>query len=659
MISSPDATFQQGVALHQQGRLDDAEAFYRSVLAAQPLHFGALHLTGLLEYQRGRFAAAADRIERAIAANPAVPDAYSNLALALLELKRPQEALEKIDHALGLRPPSPELLNNRGNALQALNRPAEALADYDRALALRPDFAMAHSNRGSALRALGRPAEALAAYDRALEIAPGYPEALNNRGRTLRDFKRFDEAVQAFAPLLSIVPAPPHVPGLWFDSRLQMCDWAGYDRTVAMLSAAMERGERVDVPQSAASYVLSPGILRKCAEVEVAGYSSISAPPILAADRGKKRIHLAYMSYDFRTHAVAALIAGLIEKHDRERFEVTAISYGPDDGGTLRRRLERGFDRFHDVSQQSDPAVAELMRRLEVDVAVDLAGLTAFNRIGILAARAAPVQVNYLGFPGTSGARFVDYIIADPSTIPAGQERFYIEKVVRLPATYQANDDARDPAASASSRADHGLPAQGFVFCSFNNSFKIRPQMFDVWMRLLKQVEGSVLWLLDDSATATINLRREAACRGVSAERLVFAPRLAMEAHVARQRHADLFLDTFPYNAHTTGSDALWVGLPMVTLAGQTFASRVAAGLLHAADVPELVTHTLADYETLALALARDPARLAAVKDRLKNVRHSSLFDTNRFCRHIEGAYRTMHERHMRGEAPAAFDVAS
>ncbi len=659
MTLSPDAAFQQGLALHQQGRLDQAEALYRDVLAAQPQHFGALHLTGLLHYQHGRFAAAVEWIERAIAVNPGVPDAHSNLALALLELKRPQEALARIDHAMGLRPPSPESLNNRGNALQALHRPAEALAEYDRALGLRPDYALAHSNRGNALRTLGRPAEALTAYDRALQIVPGYPDALNNRGRTLRDFKRFGEAAQVFAPLLSIVPLRPHVPGLWFDSRLQICDWADYDGTVATLSAALERGEPVDVPQSAASYVLSPAVLRRCAETEVAGYGPGAARPPVSRARDGKRRHLAYLSYDFRTHAVAALIAGLIERHDRARFEVSAISYGPDDGGALRRRLQAGFDSFHDVSRQDDAAVAALMRSRGVDIAVDLAGLTAFHRIGILAARAAPVQVNYLGFPGTSGAPFVDYIIADPHTIPAGQERFYSEQVVRLPDTYQANDDARDPAAMASSRGNHGLPAEGFVFCSFNNAFKIRPQMFDIWMRLLRQVEGSVLWLLDDNKEATAILKREAERRGVPAARLVFAPREAMDAHVARQRHADLFLDTFPYNAHTTGSDALWVGLPLLTLAGQTFASRVATGLLHAAGVPELVAHTAADYEALALALARDPARLAAVKDKLNDVRQSRLFDTRRFCRNIESAYETMQARHLRGEAPAAFDVVA
>jgi protein O-GlcNAc transferase len=658
IAADPTVPFQHGLALHQQGRLDDAEALYRTVLAAQPAHFGALHLTGLIHYQRGRFVAATEWIGRAIAVDPAVPDAYSNLALALLELRQPAQALEKTEHALRLRPDSPEFLNNRGNALQSLNRPAEALADYDRAIALRPGFALAHSNRGNALRTLGRADEALAAYDRALQAAPGYAEALNNRGRLLRDFKRFDEAARSFAPLLSQAPPPPYAPGLWFDSRLQTCDWAGYDKTVEVLGAAIERGERADVPQSAASYLLSAATLRKCAELSVAAeYPLVAAPLPVASGPRKKRIHLAYLSSDLRNHPVGTLVVGLIEKHDREKFEVTAISFGADDGSPLRKRLEGAFDRFHDVQQQSDAAVAALMRRLDVDIAIDLNGLTAFHRIGILAERAAPLQVNYLGFPGTTGASFVDYIIADPHVVPPGEERFYSEKVVRLPDTYQPNDDRRDPALSRASRAQHGLPAEGFVFCSFNNSFKIRPLMFDIWMRLLGQVEGSVLWLLDDNAAAVANLRREAGQRGVSADRLVFAPRLSPEAHVARQRHADLFLDTFPYNAHTTGSDALWAGLPIITLAGDTFASRVAAGLLQAAGVPELVTHAPADYESLALALARDPGRLADVKARLKDVRRSKLFDTSRFCGHIERAYTTMYERCLRGEAPASFDV--
>jgi predicted O-linked N-acetylglucosamine transferase (SPINDLY family) len=658
IAADPTAIFQQGLALHRQGRLDDAEALYRTVLAAQPAHFGALHLTGLIQYQRGRFVAATEWIGRAIAVDPAVPDAYSNLALALLDLRQPAQALEKVEHALRLRPDSPEFLNNRGNALQSLNRPAKALADYDRAIALRPDFAMAHSNRGNALRTLGRTDEALAAYDRALDAAPGYPEALNNRGRLLRDLKRFDEAAQTFAPLLSLAPPPPYAPGLWFDSRLQTCDWTGYDKTVEALGAAIERGERADAPQSAASYLLSAATLRRCAELHTAAeYPLVAAPLPIASVPGKKRIHLAYLSSDLRNHPVGALVVGLIERHDREKFEVTAISFGPDDGSPLRKRLEGAFDRFHDVQRQSDAAVAALMRRLDVDIAIDLNGLTALHRMGILAERAAPLQVNYLGFPGTTGASFVDYIIADPHVVPHGEERFYSEKVVRLPDSYQANDDRRDPAPSWTTRAQHGLPAEGFVFCSFNNSFKIRPAMFDIWMRLLTQVEGSVLWLLDDNAAAGTNLRRAAGQRGVAAERLVFAPRLSPEAHVARQRHADLFLDTFPYNAHTTGSDALWVGLPIVTLAGDTFASRVASGLLRAAGVPELATRSPADYESLALALARDPVRLAGAKARLKDVRRSRLFDTSRFCAHIERAYATMYERWVRGETPASFDV--
>jgi len=316
-------------------------------------------------------------------------------------------------------------------------------------------------------------------------------------------------------------------------------------------------------------------------------------------------------------------------------------------------------DRFVDVRGATDPAVAQLLRDLDVDIAVDLMGHTAGGRAGIFAYRGAPVQVNYLGYPGTMGAPFIDYIIADPFLVPAGSERFYSEQVVRLPDCYQPNDTKRRIGERTPTRAELGLPARGLVFCSFNNSFKINPPMFDVWMRLLREVEGSVLWLLETSGVVKGNLRREAEARGVSGERLLFAPRVALEEHLARHRAADLFLDTLPYNAHTTASDALWAGLPVLTCAGRSFAARVAGSLVHAVGLPELVTASLAEYEALALALARGPARLAELRGRLERNRLTApLFDIERYRRHLEAAYETMWERHLRGEAPQAFNVA-
>jgi protein O-GlcNAc transferase len=655
----PATQFQQGFALHRQGRLDEAEAIYRRVLASQPAHFGALHFTGLIHYQRGALAEAVEWIGRALAVNPASPEAHSNLGLVLLDLKRPEEALASHERSLKLKPDLPDTLNNRGNALQALNRPAEALADYDRALQLRPDFPLAHGNRGNALRALGRMEEAVAAFDRALQLAPDFDTALNNRGRVLRELKRFDQAAQSFARLMAVAPHQPYAAGMLFATRLQFCDWTDYEAMSAAIVAAVERGERADAPFSFLCHAPSAMAQLRCAEAFAAFEYPSPAPLVTQASR-HERVRLAYLSADFHGHATAYLVAELFEWHDRARFEVTGLSYGPDDQGAMRGRLKAGLDRFVEVRGMSDRQVAELMRDQGVDIAIDLKGFTADNRAGIFAYRGAPLQVGYLGFPATMGTSFMDYIIADRWIIPPQLEAAYAEKVVRLPDSYQVNDRQRRIAERTPSRGEAGLPERGFVFCSFNNSYKIRPAIFDVWMRLLRQVEGSVLWLLQDNAAGVDNLRRHAEARRVAADRLVFAPRLDLDAHLARHRLADLFLDTFLVNAHTTASDALWAGLPLVTLSGETFVSRVAASLLAAVGLPELITDNLADYEALAVKLATTPALLAAIRERLLVGRETSpLFDTDRFRRHIESAYLTMYERHLSGAAPESFDVAA
>jgi predicted O-linked N-acetylglucosamine transferase (SPINDLY family) len=370
------------------------------------------------------------------------------------------------------------------------------------------------------------------------------------------------------------------------------------------------------------------------------------------------RIRIAYLSADLHDHATAHLMAGLFEMHDKSRFETTAVSFGPDDRSDLRRRLKNSFEHFLDVRADSDQAVAELVRQREIDIAVDLKGFSQNARPGIFARRAAPVQVNYLGYPGNLGADYFDYIIADETIIPDDRRQFYSEQVVWLPDSYQANDSQRQIAATTPTREQCGLPGTGFVFCCFNNTIKIMPEMFDIWMRLLTDVDGSVLWLIDGNATASANLRREAERRGVSAARLIFAPRVALAEHLARHRNADLFLDIVPCNAHTTASDALWAGVPVLTYLGGTFAGRVAASLLKAAGLPELVATSLEQYEAMALALARDPGRLASIKEKLARNRGTCpLFNTRRFTRHIEAAYVTMWEQSQRGQRPSGFAV--
>jgi len=470
--------------------------------------------------------------------------------------------------------------------------------------------------------------------------------------------QRYAEAIPDYQALLARDPGHPYSAGNLVFCRLQCCDWAHLETDRRTIVARLRLGQRVVPP------VLSVALLDSAADQM--GAAQIVArdrfPPAPALWRGESyrhdRIRVAYVSADFHAHATAALTAGVFEAHDRGRFETVAISFGRDDESAMRKRLERAFDRFIDMRGKSDMEIARAIRELEIDIAVDLKGYTSDARPAVFSSRPAPLQVNYLGFPGTMGAPFIDYLIADPIVVPNAQKAFYAEKIVWLPDTYQPNDRSRDVADVPVDRVRAGLPPSGVVFCCFNNSYKIQPQIFDAWMRLLKGVEESVLWLLEDNAAATRNLQREAAARGVDPARLVLAPRAPLPEHLARHTLADLFLDTLPYNAHTTASDALWMGVPIVTCKGNTFAGRVAASVLHAAGLLELATESLEDYETLALRLARDPAALANIKTKLVARRGTTpLFDVVRFTRHLEAAYVTMHERRLRGLAPEGFAV--
>jgi predicted O-linked N-acetylglucosamine transferase (SPINDLY family) len=440
--------------------------------------------------------------------------------------------------------------------------------------------------------------------------------------------------------------------------KTSICDWNGLPQLRDAVLQAIERGSRVCNPFVLLNVNCTSALQRKCAELFVKDKFPVQPSPMTCSvSASNDRIRVAYLSADFHSHATAYLMAGVFEQHRKDRFELYAISFGKGDGSEMRARLEQGFEHFIDVRQMSDKDVAALLRDKNVDIAVDLKGFTREARTGIFALRPAPIQVNYLGYPGTMGAGYFDYLIADRIVVPEVHQPHYSEKLVYLPDTYQCNDSKRAGAA-ASGRVDVGLPVQGFVFCSFNHNHKITPEVFDVWMRMLHQVKSSVLWLLRSHPSAAANLQREAESRGISGERLIFAPQVPQAEHLARLPLADLVLDTLPYGAHTTASDALWAGVPVLTCTGETFPGRVGTSLLNAIGLPELVTDSLAEYERRALSLARDPFALAQVRAKLVRNRDTHpLFDTARFTRHLEAAYTRMVERYRSGEPPAAFAV--
>lgn len=683
----------RAVADFQAGNLVEAERLCRIVLVARPDHFDALHLSGTIAARTQRFEEA-DRLlsralavnresaeaysnygnvqrarghvvdalasyERAIAIKPAFVEALNNLGGVLKELERFDQALATYDTALALKPDLAVLHFNRGVVLSALLRHDEALVSYDSALALNKDFAEAYNNRGAALAALKRHEEALASYDRALTLGPRFAEALQNRGAALSHLGRHEAASKDLERALHLDPNLPFARGTLLHSRMHDCDWRDYVPESHRVIADVRGGKRAIQPFMFLAVADSPEDQLSCSRTWVREQCPPSADSIWAGGRYRHdRIRLAYVSAHFRDHPMGQLMAGLFEQHDRKRYETIAVSLGRDDHSAMRSRLRGAFEKFVDAEHLSDREVVELMREMEVDIAVDRTGFTTGARPGIFAMRAAPIQVNYLAYPGTMGAEFIDYLIADETVVPREQQASYAEKVVYLPDSYMVNDSGRRIAERTPTRSEAGLPERGFVFCSFNNHFKITPQLFDIWMSLLRQVDKSVLWLLDSTATTRRNLWREAAARGIDPQRLVFAPRIATEDHLARHCLANLFVDTLPCNAHTTASEALWAGVPVLTCLGTTFAGRVAASLLRAIGLPELVTSSLDDYHALALRLAKEPAALEEIRQKLARHRAvAPLFDTNRFRLHIEDAYVEMWERHQRGQKPASFAV--
>ena len=685
--------FGDALALHERGEFEPARALYERALALAPARASVMYnlaavLIGLERYaeaaqlctqalelnpadeaalvnlgtsrvRMGTFAQARDAFEAALAVSPRSTEALNGLGIALQELGQREEALASYDRAIALKPDFAEAHCNRGDVLQELGRREEALASYDRALSIKPGYPEAHYNRGNVQLGLQRPQDALASYDRALESRPGYTDTLLNRARALRALDRREALVANYRRLLEVAPDHPNAPGFLMNARLQCCDWSGHEKEVDDISRAIRSGKRADTPFNFLAISDSAADQLRCAQAYASHELPRAQQPLWRGERyHHRKIRLAYVSADFYAHAMSFLLAGLYPAHDRTRFEVTAVALGPARDDAMRARLKGGFDRFIEVRDEDDRSVAAKLRELDIDIAVDLQGYTLGCRPGIYAHRPAPVQVNYLGYPGTMGTACMDYIIGDRWVIPPEQRACYAEQVVYLPHCYQANCDRNPDARPTPSRRELGLPERAFVFCCFNNNHKISPRIFDIWMRLLGQVPGSVLWLLQDHEVAARNLREEARRRGVAPDRLVFAPRAGHEAHLARQRQADLFLDTFPYNAHVTASDALWEGLPLVTRLGSAFPGRVAASLLNAVGMGDLVTSTDEEYKRLALRLATDQAALGGVRARLLSNRSShSLFNADRFRRHLEAAYEMMHERCRRGEPPAAFAV--
>lgn len=709
-----DQMLQRAVDFHLKGNLGDAENLYSQILGIKPHDVVSLHHLGVIRYHQGQNDTAVKLISEALRLNPNIPEAYSNLALALVAQGKVQEAIKNYHRSIELNPQSADSHNNLASAYLALGlideaiqscrkalslrsnfplahynlgvayqrqrKPQEAIASFQEAIRCHPPFAEAYCNLGLEYMTLGQRENAVAAYRKAIECRPNFPEAFNNLGQPLSDLQKLEEASEAYRQALALRPSYTEASvnlahtlrrrGLTEEAvevcrqalvlnpgnikaqieivnlRRQIADWQDYDADTEKVRALVSYME----PFVFLSISFSPAEQLACAS---SWAKNLPRGAAFSHDRPRKpgRLRIGYLSCDFRRHATAYLMAELFERHDREKLEVYAYSYGYEDGSDIRQRLIRSFDHFVDIQMASHEAAAQRIYEDQIDILIDLKGYTGDARTEILVNRPAPIQVNYVGYPGTMGADFIDYIVADSFVAPMEQAPYYSEKIVHLPYCYQPNDSKRVIASTQHTRQMHGLPDNAFVFCSFNGAYKITPSVFDVWMRLLKAIPNSVLWLLKTADNAETNLRNHALARGVDAGRLYFAQPLDLPEHLARHRLADLFLDTLPINAHTTASDSLWAGLPLVTLAGDVFVGRVAGSTLRAVGLPEMITYSLAEYEARALDLATNPAKLAEIRQKLiNNLPTAPLFDSLRYTKHLEAAYLRMAEIRSAGQ---------
>ena len=687
------SNFEEALAHHQGGRLAQARDLYLHILQANPAHFDALHLLGVIAYQSGDAQLAVDLIQHALTVNTSHPTAYLNLGNAQRSLQQWSDAVNSYDLAIGLNPEAANAHFNKGLVLLTLNECPKALSCFQEAARLQPDSSSYAYQCGLAHQNLVQFTEAIQCFDAALRIEPSFADALNDKGYCLQQLRKNPLALTCFQQAVAVDPAhaaawqnqgtlllaakewaqalrclekayalnsdSPYLLGVLLHTQMQVADWHNLDDRIRAMAGKVHRQHAVVPPFVSLTVSSDMALQSKASKIWVrdkfAAYLDI-APVQPYKDHA--RIRIGYFSADFQEHATAYLMAELFELHDKNQIEIFAYSFGPPQNDAMRQRLTHAFEHFHDVAHLTDSQLVALARSHEIDIALDLKGYTTESRADLFAMRVAPVQASYLGYPGNMGAPFIDYLIADPVVVPQDQLTHYSEKIVYLPGCYQPNDRKRKISDKPFTRQEAGLPEQGFVFCNFNNTYKITPTTLDSWVRILNKVPGSVLWLLADNALALQNLKDEAAFRGLDTNRLIFAPRIPLDVHLARHCLADLFLDTFPYNAHTTASDALWAGLPVLTCMGKTFANRVAGSVVSAMGMPELICDSETDMERRAVSLALNVRVLTDIKTKLKQQRSAcALFDTPQYVTHLESAFKQMHNQNQADVVPAHFGV--
>ncbi|AXE61830.1 tetratricopeptide repeat protein [Candidatus Thioglobus sp. NP1] len=688
-----EAHFSLGEIFQDLNNITSAIRHYEVVLLIKP-DFAELHNNLAVLYLRiDDIDSALKHLKEAVRISPEFAEAFYNLGHAYKELNQSDKSLDCYKNAIAMNPHYAEPHYASGNILQDLGQFDKAVKCYQMALIIEPDKAEVHyelgnisydlgqfnasiesyekaisidsnnsqfiNGMGIVLNKTGQFEKALKCYKKAISINPEYAEVYFNLGNLQWDLNEMDEAVSNYEYAIKLKPGIDFNFGNLFHCKMHLCNWDNFSINLKEIHNRINNSELTIDPFSLSALIDDAKIQLKNAKIfskEIT--SKNNALSKKNSYLNHKKIRIGYFSADFREHPVSFLSAKLYELHDRSHFEIFAFSFGPNTQDEMNLRIKAGVDKFYNVEKMSNNDIALLSRSLEIDIAIDLGGFTANNKAEIFAVNPAPIQINYLGYPGTMGADFYDYIIADKIIIPEEQKRNYSENIIYLPSCYMPQDSSRQISNKLITRQECNLPEDGFVFCSFNNSFKITPKEFDIWMRLLSKIDGSVLWLLKANKSSEDNLKSEAKKRGVEPNRLIFADKIAVEEHLARQRLADLFLDTFNFNAHTTASDALWAGLPVLTKIGKGFAARVAGSLLTSLEVPELITNSEKEYEALALNLASNPEKLATIKKKLADKRTTApLFDTKTYTKNLEKAYTQAFERYTNGLPPQEFEV--
>ena len=630
-----------GNAFKDLKRYEDAIASYNKAIEID-INYAEIHNNkGNALKSLERYDEAIESYDKAIKIKSDYAFAYNNKGNALKNLERYDEAIESYDKAIKINPNYIEAHHNKGNILKDLKRFDESISSYDKAIEINPDYYFSFNNRGIIFQHLNHFEKALASYDKAIEINPDYPETYNNKGNILKELKRYDEALTCYEKAIKLKSDFDYMLGKVLNLNMFLCNWIEFDSLIKEINNTIVKKSKVIEPFTFLGLIDNPVFLKLSSEKYIKNnFKKDLEIQSLAKYTNHKKPRIGYFSADFHNHATLHLMMDIFKNHNKSNFDFYGFSFGPQNNDIWNSQVKNYFLKFEDVSNISDKEVAYLSRKLEIDIAIDLKGLTSNSRSGIFSYRAAPIQINYLGYPGTTGADYMDYIIADEVIIPKESSNNYTEKILYLPDCYQPNIKKREISKKSFKRSDFGLPENSFIYCCFNSNYKITPHIFNIWMNILKAVPNSVLWIYKTNETASKNLIKESKAKGVDPKRIIFASYLPNDEHLKRISFADLFLDTFPCNAHTTASDAVRMCVPIVTLIGKSFASRIASSILNCLDMKELITRDEKEYQNLAIDLARHPKKINEIKDRLIDAISSSpLFDSSKFTKNLENIY--------------------